>query len=144
MIYMMIVPRRKNFDLFEDIFDDPFFTGFDHSNKIMKTDIRENKHGYELTVDLPGYNKEDVRLSIEEGYLTIDAKTSNKTEEKDDGGKIVRRERYSGECKRSFYIGENISEEDISAEFANGVLKIKVPKKEEHPELPQKKYIEIK
>lgn len=139
---MMMMPRRRNeFDLLEDMFRiDPFFS--EEGNKVMKTDIKEKKDKYILEIDLPGYEKEDIKIHIEDGYLNIHAKTNSKNDEKEEG-KFVRKERYYGECSRSFYIGDNISEEDIHASFKNGTLKLEIPKKEEKKELPEKKYIEI-
>lgn len=109
----------------------------------MKTDIKEKKGNFLLTIDLPGYEKEDIKISIDDGYLNIHAKTNSNKEEKEEG-KIVRKERYFGECSRSFYIGKDISEEEINASFKNGTLKLEIPKKEEKKQLPEKKYIEIK
>ena len=139
---MMMMPRRRNeFDLLEDMFRiDPFFS--EEGNKVMKTDIKEKKDKYILEIDLPGYEKEDIKIHIEDGYLNIHAKTNSKNDEKEDG-KFVRKERYYGECSRSFYIGDNISEDEIHASFKNGTLKLEIPKKEEKKELPEKKYIEI-
>lgn len=138
---MMLVPRRKDFELFDEMFHDPFFSF--HDNKVMKTDIKEHKHSFELLMDLPGFNKEDIKMNIEDGYLIIQAKTNNNNEEKDKQGRFVRKERYYGECQRSFYIGNNVTEADIRASFKNGTLKIEVPKKEEQKKIEEKHYIEI-
>ena len=137
---MMMVPRKNNFDLWEDIFKDPFFNYDD--NKIMKTDIKEHKDSYSIIVDLPGYEKENIKIDINNGYLTIDAIESSNEEEKEKG-KFVRKERYYGECKRSFYVGEEIEAEDVKASFKNGTLKLVVPKKEPKKEIENKKYIQI-
>ena len=138
---MMMIPRRKNeFDLLEEMFRDPFFAGGE--TKLMRTDIKEKKDKYLVDIDLPGYEKEDIKIEIEDGYLTIHATTDSQKEEKEDG-KFVRKERYVGECSRSFYVGEDIKEEDIKASFKNGTLKLEIPKKEEKKELPEKKYIPI-
>lgn len=140
---MMMLPRRRNdFDLFDRMFlDDPFFSG-ERESKLMKTDIKEKKDKYIIEMDLPGYEKENISLEINDGYLMISAKTSQNKDEKEEG-KYVRKERFIGECSRSFYIGDNIKEEDIKASFKNGTLKIEVPKKEERKELPEKKQIPI-
>lgn len=142
---MFMIPR-KNHDLWEDIFDDPFFsepTPFRRpETHIMKTDVKELKDKFEITIDLPGYEKENLDMSIEDGYLTVHAKTSKENEEKEEG-KFVRKERFFGECSRSFYVGDDVTEEDIKASFKNGTLKIDVPKKEEKKALPEKKYITI-
>lgn len=123
---MMMIPRRKDFDILEDIFKDPIFN-VDES-KIMKTDIKEHENNYSIVVDLPGYNKEDIKVSVEDGYLTIHATMNSENEEKEKG-KFVRRERYFGECSRSFYVGDDITTEDIKASYKNGSLKLEVPKK---------------
>ena len=140
---MMMLPRRRNdFDLFDRMFlDDPFFSG-ERESKLMKTDINEKKDKYIIEMDLPGYEKENISLEINDGYLMISAKTNQNKDEKEEG-KYVRKERFVGECSRSFYVGENIKEEDIKASFKNGILKIEVPKKEERKELPEKKHIPI-
>ena len=142
MINMMMIPKRRNeFDLLEDMFRiDPFFS--EEGSKVMKTDIKEKDNEYQLAIDLPGYDKKDIRISIEDGYLNIHAKTNSEKEEKEEG-RFVRKERYFGECSRSFYIGNNITEEEIKATFKNGTLKLEIPKKEEKKELPEKKYIQI-
>lgn len=109
----------------------------------MKTDIREKKDKYIIDVDLPGFEKENINLSLDNGYLKISAKVDRETND-DDEEKFVRRERFYGECSRSFYVGDEIKEEDIKAEFKQGILNIEVPKKEENKKLPETKQIEIK
>ena len=136
---MMLMPRR-DFDLFgDDFFRDDFFK---EKNNLMKTDITETEDSYILDIDLPGYNKEDIKVDITDGYLTINAKTSNEKEEKDKG-KFVRRERFVGEASRSFYVGEDIKEEEIKASFKNGILNLEIPKVTPEEKKSQKKYIEI-
>ena len=137
---MMMIPRRNDFDLFDEMFSDPFFT--ETENKVMKTDIKEKKDKYLIDIDLPGYDKEGIKIEIQDGYLTVHAKV-NKEEDDKEKGKFVRKERYTGECSRSFYVGDAVKEEDIKAKFKNGTLTIEVPKKEEHKELEEKKYIPI-
>lgn len=134
---MMMLPRRNEFNLLDDIFGDLNYA----ENKIMKTDIKEHKDNYSILVDLPGYNKNDIKISIDDGYLTINA-TMSKDEEEKEHGKFVRRERYFGECSRSFYVGDNIEVEDIKASFKNGTLNLEVPKKEQK-KLVDKKYVQI-
>lgn len=140
-MYMMLMPRRRDFDLFGDMFDDPFFASND--NKMMKTDIKENDNNFELEIDLPGFKKDNIKMNIDDGYLTINAKQEDNKDEKDKHGKYVRRERYFGECSRSFYVGDDIKEEDIKAKYKNGTLRVEIPKKEEKKNLPNKKYIQI-
>ncbi len=137
---MMLIPR-DNFDLFDDIFTDPFFKRND--NKLMRTDIKEHDDNYIISVDLPGYDKENIKVDITDGYLTVSAKTDSENNE-DEKGKYVRRERYFGECSRSFYVGDDISVEDVDASFKNGTLIMEIPKMDSKKELPEKKYIEIK
>ena len=137
---MMLIPR-DNFDLFDDIFTDPFFKRND--NKLMRTDIKEHDDNYVISVDLPGYDKENIKVDITDGYLTFSAKNDSENNE-DEKGKYVRRERYFGECSRSFYVGDDISVEDVDASFKNGTLIMEIPKMDSKKELPEKKYIEIK
>ena len=111
-------------------------------SKLMKTDIKEKKDKYIVDIDLPGYNKEGIKIEIQDGYLTVHAKV-NKEDKEEEKGKFVRKERYMGECSRSFYIGYNIKEEDIKAKFNNGTLTLEIPKKEDKEKLPEKKYIPI-
>ena len=139
---MMLVPRRNSFDLFDDFFDDEFFPKKHNQMNLMKTDIREKKDKYLIDIDLPGYEKENINLSLHDGYLNISAKVNK--EEKKEEEKFVRRERYIGECSRSFYVGDDIKVEDIKAEFKNGILMITVPKKELENKAKEVKQIEIK
>ncbi len=136
---MMLVPRR-NFDLFDEFFDDNFFNK--KEKNLMKTDIKEKKDRYTIEMDLPGFEKENIKLELNNGYLTISGKQENKIDEEEE--KYVHKERFYGECTRSFFVGDNIKEEDIDAEFKNGTLKIDIPKKEEQKEIPETKQIEIK
>lgn len=136
---MMMIPRRNDFDLLDDLFKDPFFS---NENKAMKTDIKETEEGYSIVVDLPGYDKENIKVDVEDGYLTIHATMNNENNE-EENGKFVRRERYFGECSRSFYVGDAIETEDVKANFKNGTLKLVVPKKEVQKELTEKKYVQI-
>ena len=136
---MMMIPRRHSFDLFDDMFRDPFFT--EHESKIMKTDIKEKGDKYLIDIDLPGYDKKDIKIEIEDGYLTVHADINRENDEKE--GKFVRKERYTGSCSRSFYVGTDVKNEDIKASFKNGILKLEIPKNDEKKDLPDKKYIEI-
>ena len=137
---MMMIPRRRDFDLFDVMFRDPFFN--EGESKLMKTDIKEKKDKYIIDIDLPGYEKEGIKIEIQDGYLTVHA-SINKEENDEEKGKYVRKERYVGECSRNFYVGDNIKEEDVKAKFKNGTLTLEIPKKEERKELPEKKYIPI-
>lgn len=132
----------RNHDLFNDMFDDvfraPVFTG----NNIMKTDVREKDGKYILEVEVPGYKKEDVKISLFNGNLTISASHTITDEEKDAKGKILRQERFSGNTSRTFYVGDAIKDTDIQASFSDGILKIELPT-EQKKEEETKKYIEI-
>ena len=145
----MLMPSLFRTNLFDDLFDD-----FTKETKraaqnlvgvtgVMKTDIVEKEDRFELLVDLPGFNKEDVKVELKEGYLNIEAERSSSKDEKDEEGTFIRRERYTGTCSRSFYVGEEFKQEDIKAKFENGILTITVPKKDDEPEVEEPKYIVI-
>ena len=134
--------------LFDDFFDDfarPVRTAsrYNTSAGIMRTDVKESDTGYELDIDLPGCKKENVKAEPKNGYLTINAETSQNNDQKDENGKYIRRERYYGTCSRSFYVGEEVNQEDIKAKFEDGILKVTVPKKEAKPVIEESKYIPI-
>ncbi|HJC58629.1 MAG TPA: Hsp20/alpha crystallin family protein [Candidatus Eisenbergiella intestinipullorum] len=138
----MLLPSIFGEDLFDDWMDFPFRTNT--STSLMKTDIRETDNSYELDMDMPGFEKGDIKAELKNGYLTISASSKKNNDEKDKEGKYIRRERYSGSCSRSFYVGEDIRQEDIKAKFENGILKVTVPKKEEKPAVEENnKYISI-
>lgn len=131
-------------NLFDDFFRDPFFsTGNIRSVNKMSTDIKECDDYYQIEMDLPGFSREDVRAELKNGYLTIRAGRSNTKEEKDENQRYIRKERYSGHYQRSFYVGDAVTQEDIKAKFADGVLILEVPKKEKKPEVEEAKYIPI-
>ena len=113
-----------------------------HAAHVMKTDLKENDDGYELKMDLPGFKKDQISLQLQHGYLTITAAKGLEEEGKDKKGKIVHQERYTGSMTRSFYIGENITEEDVKAKFEDGVLTLDFPK-EKPAALPESKTIQI-
>ena len=115
-----------------------------HAQNMMKTDIRETNGSYELDVDLPGFKKDEIQVQLKDGYLTVSAaKGLDQDEQEKETGRYIRRERYAGACQRSYYVGEDITEEDIKAEFKHGILKLFVPKKEAKPAVEEKKYISI-
>ena len=140
----MLVPSIFGEDLFDTFFDDFKRPARSNTNiNVMRTDIKETDAGFELDIDLPGYKKEDVQAELKDGYLTISAKTNTTREEKDENGKYIRKERYSGSCSRSFYVGEQLEQEDIKARFEDGILKVKVQKKEAKPAVEENRYITI-
>ena len=144
----MLMPSIFNESLFDDFFGD-----FAHPAKnaaryntsaanMMRTDIKEGEQGFELDVELPGFNKENLDVHLKDGYLTINAQIDENNDKKDEDGKYIRKERYYSSCSRSFYVGKEITEEDIKAKFENGILKLFVPKKEKAA-VEEKKYISI-
>ena len=138
---MMTMPSIFRGNLLDDLFDDSFKSF--NSTEMMKADVKELDHGYELSMNLPGVKKEDIKAELKNGYITVSASTENSSEEKDDEGSYLRRERFYGSTSRSFYVGENVTEADIKAKFDNGILKINVPKIEAKPEVEQNHYVAI-
>ena len=152
----MLMPSIFGEDLFDEFMDDfPFYNDKDmkklekklyghHARNLMKTDIRETDSSYELEMDLPGFKKEEVKVSLENGYLTISAaKGVDQDEQEKKTGKYIRKERYAGACERSFYVGEDITTNDIKGEFKHGILKHSIPRKEAKPAVEENKYILI-
>ncbi len=124
---MVYIPVKRN-SVFDDLIDDVFGTpGFNAGNSLMKTDIREKDGMYLLDIDLPGFRKEDIRISLYNGNLTVTAEHNKSEEEKNAEGRIIRQERYMGSCSRSWYVGEAIKDSDIKAAFENGILTLEVP-----------------
>lgn len=144
---MMMMPSIFGNSLFDDFAGFPFDRNFgDFAKKetaLMKTDVKEKDGAYELEMELPGYQKEDVTAQLKEGYLTIRASKDATNEEKDEKGRYIRRERYTGQCTRSFYVGEEVKQEDIKAKFENGILTLVVPKKEERKPVEENHFITI-
>ena len=147
-----MLPSIFRDNLFDDMFDfDDFDKEFNrmvrplygkHAQNMMKTDVRETDNSYELDIDLPGFKKDEIKVELDNGYLSISAaKGLDKDEEKKDG-KYIRRERYAGAMNRTFYVGDNLTQQDIQAKFEDGILKISVPKKDVQ-QIEQNKYIAI-
>ena len=152
----MLRPSIFGENLFDDWFEGfPFYMDKDIDNaekklygkkaaRIMKTDIKEHDDGYELIIDLPGFTKDEIKASVENGYLTVSAaKGLDKDEQEKKSGRYIRQERYAGACERSFYVGENVEQGDIKAEFKHGILTLFVPKKEAKKAVEENKYISI-
>ena len=139
-------------DLFDDMFNDAFglipMSGRHnplygrHGKNLMKTDVRETENSYELDVDLPGFKKEEVKVELEDGYLTISAAKGLDKDEKDKEGRYIRQERYTGQCSRSFYVGDTVEAKDVSAKYEDGILKLSLPKVDQK-KLPAKNSITI-
>ena len=143
----MMMPSIFGEDLFNDWMDFSF-PDIDRklygkrADQIMKTDVKEKDTEYEVDIDLPGFKKEEVKAELRDGYLTIRAAKGVDREEKKEDGKYIRKERYSGNMSRSFYVGKNVTQEDIHAKFEDGILKLTVPKKEAK-KAEEKSYITI-
>ena len=151
----MMMPSIFGENLFDDFMEDfPFYDDKSmkkmekklyghHAKNMMKTDIKEEENAYELEMDLPGFKKDEIKVSLEDGYLTISAaKGLDKDEQEKKTGKYIRKERYAGACERSFYVGEGISQDDIKASFQHGILKLFIPKEPEKS-VEEKKYVAI-
>ena len=110
---------------------------------IMRTDVKEHDDKYEVDIELPGFKKEDVKAELKDGYLTITALNEVNNEQKNENGKYVRRERYTGNMSRSFYVGEKVTQEEIHAKFEDGVLKLQIPKKDAKKQVEDKHYVTI-
>ena len=152
----MLMPSIFGESLFDDFMDDfPFFDDREmkklekklyghHAKNMMKTDVKETDNAYELEMDLPGFKKDEIQVSIKDGYLTISAARGlDKDEQEKKTGKYIRKERYAGACERSFYVGENVTQEDIKGQFKHGILRLTIPKKEAKPIEDKKSYIAI-
>ena len=147
----MMMPSIFGENLFDDWMDLPFEKEFfgnknplygKHAKNMMKTDVREADGNYEVAIDLPGFHKEDIQAELKDGFLTISASKSLDKDEKDKHGKYIRRERYAGSMSRSFFVGEDVKQEDIHAKYEDGILKLSVPKKDA-PAVEKKDYIAI-
>ncbi len=141
----MLLPSifERNFvdSFFNDVFSFPF--SFSKTSNWMSTNVKDLGNEYQLEMELPGFDKKDLRAHLENGYLTITAEREETKNENDEKGRYIHRERYSGSCKRSFYVGDYLKEEDIQASFDNGVLKLVFPKDNKTTKLEEKKYIAI-
>ena len=145
-----MLPSIFGENLFDDFFGDPFGMmprGRDplygkHAKNLMKTDVRETEGTYELDVDLPGFTKDEVNVELKNGYLTIQAAKGLDKDQTDKKGKYIRQERCAGACSRTFYVGEGVEPEDVTARFENGILQLSIPKKE-HKQLPKNSTIQI-
>ena len=147
----MLMPSIFRENLFDDWFDFPDFGDFDrterklygrHADRLMRTDVHEHEDHYDVDIDLPGFKKDEITIELNDGYMTVSAAKGLDQDESDKKGKVIRQERYAGAMQRSFYVGENLTEEDIKAGFKHGVLSLQIPKKET-PKVPERKMILI-
>jgi HSP20 family molecular chaperone IbpA len=142
----MLMPSIFGETLLDDFWGFPMRDNYmrtANTNGLMQTDVKEHENAYEITMNLPGFKKEDVKGEIKDGYLTITASTNTNNDEKDKDGKFIRRERYSGTCSRSFYVGDDVTQDEIKAKFVDGVLKVAIPKKEAKPQVEKSNFISI-
>ena len=149
----MLLPSIFGENLFDDDdwmfpFDSDFFGTRNplygkHAKNMMKTDVRELDGAYEVDMDLPGFAKDEIKVSLENGYLTVSAAKGLDKDEQDQKGKYIRQERYAGAMSRSFYIGEEVSQDEIRAKYENGILRLTIPKKDAKPAVEEKKHIAI-
>lgn len=150
----MLMPSIFGENLFDDFFDFPDFEKMEHqmekklyghhAKHMMKVDIKDKEGEYEMLIDLPGFKKEEITAQLQNGYLTISAaKGYNQDEQEKETGKYIRRERYAGACQRSFYVGQDIKQSDIKAEFKHGILKLHLPKKNPAVEKKEDDFIAI-
>ena len=132
-------------DFFDDMFTFPSGSGSQSKKTamVMRTDVKDLGDKYQLDIELPGYKKEDIHAELHEGYLTVSAERKEEDSENVSSGRYIRRERYTGQCRRSFFVGKTITQEDVTAAFEDGVLKLTVLKEESKPKVEEKKYITI-
>ena len=151
----MLTPSIFEENFIDDLFGFPYMKEFDDMNRgmerklygrkasrMMKTDIREKDENYEVSIDLPGFKKEDITVELSDGYITISA-SKNLDRDEDKKGKLIRQERYAGSMSRSFYVGENVEKGDIEANYRHGVLNLTIPKKAMDKKIPEKNLIAI-
>ena len=148
----MLLPSIYGNDMFDDMKGFPRFDDFGdidrklygkHADRVMKTDVSEHDDHFEVDIDLPGFKKDEIEIELSSGYLSIRASKGLDKDETTPKGKLIRQERYAGAMQRSYYVGKDITEEDIKAKFDNGVLSLQIPKKEPQKALPETKRIAI-
>ena len=144
----MLMPSIFGEHLFDDDWMDFSFPDIDkalygkRAQNVMKTDVKETDNGYEIDIDLPGFKKDEINAKLENGYLTISASKGLDKEETKKEGRYIRKERYAGAMSRSFYVGDDVAQEEISAKFEDGILRLAVPKKDKK-EIENNKFISI-
>ena len=148
----MMMPSIFGENLFDDFMNDFAFPAFEdvdkelygkHAKNLMKTDVKDTENGYEVDINLPGFKKDEIKVKLEDGVLTISAAKGLDKDEKDKKGSYLRRERYAGSMSRSFYVGDHVTVEDIHPKYENGILSFSVPKAENKPIEEKNKYIAI-
>lgn len=146
-----MLPSIFSDNIFDDFFGNDFARSImdteknlygRHAKNLMKTDVKECKDHYEVSIDLPGFKKDEITVDLKDGYLTVAAAKGLDKDEQSEDEKYIRRERYAGSCQRSFYVGD-VRPEDIKGKFESGVLTVSVPKMQEQlPEVPSRIAIE--
>ncbi|MCD8023017.1 MAG: Hsp20/alpha crystallin family protein [Lachnospiraceae bacterium] len=144
----MLTPSIFRENLWNDWMEDPFaeFDGMNHGRRgehVMRTDVREKEHEFEVDIELPGYKKDEVKAELKDGYLTVTASQAVNHDQKNAEGKYVRRERYAGNMSRSFYVGEYVTQQEIRAKFEDGILTLQIPKKDPRKQAEEKHYVTI-
>ncbi len=145
----MMMPSIFRDSLFDNFMEDFAFPDIDrvlygkHAHNLMKTDVKEKGAGYEVDIDLPGFQKDEIRMQLQNGYLTVSAAKGLDKDEKKEDGSYVRRERYAGSMSRSFYVGEHVTQEDIHPKYENGILSFQIPKEETKAVEEKSHYIPI-
>ena len=141
----MLMPSIFSRDFMDDLFDMPqrTYAKSYSANGLMKTDIKESEEGFTVEMDLPGFCREDISAELKDGYLTVSAAKGLDKDEEDKKGHYIRQERYSGAMSRTFYVGEDVKQEDIKAKFENGILSLSVPKPVEQKKVETSKHIAI-
>lgn len=109
----------------------------------MNMDVKEYENAYEMDMELPGFEKEEINAQLKDGYLMIQAMHNEHADQKDNNGKYIRRERRYGSCQRSIYVGKDVTQDEIEAKFENGILKLIIPKKESQPSVEENQFIKI-
>lgn len=147
----MMLPSIFGDSLFDNFMEDFAFPSFRDVDKalygknashLMKTDVKETDGGYVVDIDLPGFQKDEIQMHLDKGYLVVSAAKGLDKDEKNEDGRYVRRERYAGSMSRSFYVGDAVTEDDIHPRYENGILTFTLPKKEKRV-VEEKKRISI-
>ena len=148
----MMMPSIFGENLFDDFMNGFAFPAFQdvdktlygkHAKNLMKTDVKDTKDGYEVDIDLPGFKKDEIKIQLNNGTLTVSAAKGLDKDEEDKEKKYVRRERYAGAMSRSFYVGDHVTEEDVHPKYENGILSFTIPKKEQKAVEQKDKFIAI-
>ena len=141
----MLMPSIFADDFVDEFFGTPerYYVRANSASRMMQTDVKETDSAYEVCMDLPGVRKENVKCELKDGYLVVSAETNRDNDQKDSSGRYIRRERFSGTCSRSFYVGKELKQEDIKAKFADGVLTLVIPKEVKKPKIEDSNIIDI-